>query len=384
MRNRKEINDFNYLDDLYKQNPQYFSTTYNINIPMKGNYNINQNVKYEEGNDNIKQISMISKTRNNKDIESYKVNEHINDVLKRRYSNLEEKHNTKLINAQKPNEKKISNNNRHNNKLTLNYDSFYNIANNHLLLDNTIFSTMSHKEEQVKSVPKNLSSEYNELTKKKTPNEKISISTTRINNLTSNNSRNNIKKNNPKIPENKNKSNLKEQIQELNNIINEKNNKLNNCTKVINNFKGRIELLMKNNNELKEINKKNQILLNKYKKEIINLRQKRNDLCKQKDFSENNLNINYNFINRKITGDEIIKDLEEQIEKFKKENNDLKQLLMKYKNNNETLNPNRKLLNKYYTSIFFQDNNKKRSYSVTKTKMNLSFFSTKRFKEDLI
>ena len=57
---------------------------------------------------------------------------------------------------------------------------------------------------------------------------------------------------------------------------------------------------------------------------------------------------------------------------------------MKYKNNNETLNPNRKLLNKYYTSIFFQDNNKKRSYSVTKTKMNLSFFSTKRFKEDLI
>ena len=57
---------------------------------------------------------------------------------------------------------------------------------------------------------------------------------------------------------------------------------------------------------------------------------------------------------------------------------------MKYKNNNETLNPNRKLLNKYYTSIFFQDNNKKRSYSVTKTKMNLSLFSTKRFKEDLI
>jgi len=71
VRNRKEINDFNYLDDLYKQNPQYFSTTYNINIPMKGNYNINQNDKYKEGNDNIKQISMISITRNNKDIESY-------------------------------------------------------------------------------------------------------------------------------------------------------------------------------------------------------------------------------------------------------------------------------------------------------------------------
>ena len=392
VQNIKEINDLNYLDDIDKKNGRYYSTTDNIKRLMKNDYNNNPNDKYETKNDIFKQISTISKSRNNNDIQSNnykkyntKNNGHINnDALNRRYSNLDEKYTTKLINTQKPNENKISNNNRHKDKILLNYDSFHNIPNNNVLLDNTFFSTISLKEEQIKSVPKNLSFEYNELTKKKIPSQKTSISTNRTNNFINRVGNNSIKENIPKITENKNKLNVKDQIQELNKIINEKNNKLNNCTKVINNFKGRIEILMKNNNELKEINKKNEILLNKFKKEIIILRQKRNDFSQKKYFSENNLNINYNFINRKITGEEKIKDLEEQIEKFKKENNDLKLLLMKYKNNNEDTNPKEKLLNKYNTSSFIHDNTKKKSYSVTKTKKNLFFFSSKIFKEDQI
>ena len=392
VQNIKEINDLNYLDDIDKKNGRYYSTTDNIKRLMKNDYNNNPNDKYETKNDIFKQISTISKSRNNNDIQSnnykkynIKNNGHINnDALNRRYSNLDEKYTTKLINTQKPNENKISNNNRHKDKILLNYDSFHNIPNNNVLLDNTFFSTISLKEEQIKSVPKNLSFEYNELTKKKIPSQKTSISTNRTNNFINRVGNNSIKENIPKITENKNKLNVKDQIQELNKIINEKNNKLNNCTKVINNFKGRIEILMKNNNELKEINKKNEILLNKFKKEIIILRQKRNDFSQKKYFSENNLNINYNFINRKITCEEKIKDLEEQIEKFKKENNDLKLLLMKYKNNNEDTNPKEKLLNKYNTSSFIHDNTKKKSYCVTKTKKNLSFFSSKIFKEDQI
>ena len=392
VQNIKEINDLNYLDDIDKKNGRYYSTTDNIKRLMKNDYNNNPNDKYETKNNIFKQISTISKSRNNNDIQSnnykkynIKNNGHINnDALNRRYSNLDEKYTTKLINTQKPNENKISNNNRHKDKILLNYDSFHNIPNNNVLLENTFFSTISLKEEQIKSVPKNLSFEYNELTKKKIPSQKTSISTNRTNNFINRVGNNSIKENIPKITENKNKLNVKDQIQELNKIINEKNNKLNNCTKVINNFKGRIEILMKNNNELKEINKKNEILLNKFKKEIIILRQKRNDFSQKKYFSENNLNINYNFINRKITGEEKIKDLEEQIEKFKKENNDLKLLLMKYKNNNEDTNPKEKLLNKYNTSSFIHDNTKKKSYCVTKTKKNLSFFSSKIFKEDQI
>ena len=392
VQNIKEINDLNYLDDIDKKNGRYYSTTDNIKRLMKNDYNNNPNDKYETKNNIFKQISTISKSRNNNDIQSNnykkyntKNNGHNNnDALNRRYSNLDEKYTTKLINTQKPNENKISNNNRHKDKILLNYDSFHNIPNNNVLLDNTFFSTISLKEEQIKSVPKNLSFEYNELTKKKIPSQKTSISTNRTNNFINRVGNNSIKENIPKITENKNKLNVKDQIQELNKIINEKNNKLNNCTKVINNFKGRIEILMKNNNELKEINKKNEILLNKFKKEIIILRQKRNDFSQKKYFSENNLNINYNFINRKITGEEKIKDLEEQIEKFKKENNDLKLLLMKYKNNNEDTNPKEKLLNKYNTSSFIHDNTKKKSYCVTKTKKNLSFFSSKIFKEDQI
>ena len=392
VQNIKEINDLNYLDDIDKKNGRYYSTTDNIKRLMKNDYNNNPNDKYETKNNIFKQISTISKSRNNNDIQSnnykkynIKNNGHINnDALNRRYSNLDEKYTTKLINTQKPNENKISNNNRHKDKILLNYDSFHNIPNNNVLLDNTFFSTISLKEEQIKSVPKNLSFEYNELTKKKIPSQKTSISTNRTNNFINRVGNNSIKENIPKITENKNKLNVKDQIQELNKIINEKNNKLNNCTKVINNFKGRIEILMKNNNELKEINKKNEILLNKFKKEIIILRQKRNDFSQKKYFSENNLNINYNFINRKITCEEKIKDLEEQIEKFKKENNDLKLLLMKYKNNNEDTNPKEKLLNKYNTSSFIHDNTKKKSYCVTKTKKNLSFFSSKIFKEDQI
>ena len=58
---------------------------------------------------------------------------------------------------------------------------------------------------------------------------------------------------------------------------------------------------------------------------------------------------------------------------------------MKYKNNNnEDINQKENSLKKFNVSGFRHDNNRKNSYSVTKSKMNLSFYSTKAYKEDLL
>ena len=94
------------------------------------------------------------------------------------------------------------------------------------------------------------------------------------------------------------------------------------------------------------------------------------------------------FINNKYNSEQKIKELENQLEKYKKENKDLKLLLIKNKNNqmsiNEEIDPRENLINKFNTSSFINENHRKKSYSVSKNKTNLSFFSSKTFREDEI
>ncbi len=97
------------------------------------------------------------------------------------------------------------------------------------------------------------------------------------------------------------------------------------------------------------------------------------------------------FINQKYNSDNKIKELERHLEKYKKENKELKALLMKNKNNqtsiNEEIDPKENLINKFNTSGIIHDEiefEKKRSYSVWKSKKKLrnSFLTSKTFQED--
>ena len=96
------------------------------------------------------------------------------------------------------------------------------------------------------------------------------------------------------------------------------------------------------------------------------------------------------FINQKYNSDNKIKELERHLEKYKKENKELKVLLMKNRNNqtsiNEEIDPKENLINKFNTSSFLYENHnhRKKSYSVSKNRNNMSIFSLKTFLEDEI
>ena len=82
------------------------------------------------------------------------------------------------------------------------------------------------------------------------------------------------------------------------------------------------EKLVKNNISLNEENKKIKVLAIKLRNQlnvIKNLRTQNN--LNNKDFSENNVNINYNYITNNDKMQTKIKELEQQIENYKKENN---------------------------------------------------------------
>ena len=179
---------------------------------------------------------------------------------------------------------------------------------------------------------------------------------------------------------------FKKTIQKLSNDINDKNKKINALIKIIKQEKKKNEILEKNSNILKEENKKNQELLKKLKYAIIVLKKKqRNNNLSNNDYKENNVNINYNYINSNDKIQQNIKELEKQIENYKKENNDLKLLLKQYQNNNyEEITSKQNLLNKFNKSDFSGSNNRKKSYSVSKNKVTLrySIVSNKTFQED--
>ena len=411
IKNIKEIDDLNYLDEIDKKTEDFFMTTENINnLILDENYLIPSNDNYEKAinilqtmplNSRIPEINNDFKAnRNNfEDNIKSKMHNNINETNKndlKNNSNKIIKYKQKINNLNTKNySNKILNSNKSNEtRLMLNKKSFYDKDkdNNYLnIINSKKYLTLSHRDEQVKSEAKNLKIGNNQIFPKNLKKLKNKYKAKKSNNL-SYELNENIEQNNyiKQMPNNNefDDDNLefKKTIQKLSNDINDKNKKINALIKIIKQEKKKNEILEKNNNILKEENKKNQELLKKLKYAIIVLKkkQKSNNLSNN-DYKENNVNINYNYINSNDKIQQNIKELENQIEKYKKENNDLKLLLKQYQNNNyEEITSKQNLLNKFNKSDFLGSNNRKKSYSVSKNKVTLrySIVSNKTFQED--
>ena len=411
IKNIKEIDDLNYLDEIDKKTEDFFMTTENINnLILDENYLIPSNDNYEKAinilqtmplNSRIPEINNDFKPNRNNFEDNIKseihnnINETNKNVLKNN-SNKIIKYKQKINNLNTKNySNKILNSNKSNEtRLMLNKKSFYDKDkdNNYLnIINSKKYLTLSHRDEQVKSEAKNLKIGNNQIFPKNLKKLKNKYKAKKSNNL-SYELNENIEQNNyiKQMPNNNefDDDNLefKKTIQKLSNDINDKNKKINALIKIIKQDKEKNELLEKNNNILKEENKKNQELLKKLKYAIIVLKKKqRNNNLSNNDYKENNVNINYNYINSNDKIQQNIKELEKQIENYKKENNDLKLLLKQYQNNNyEEITSKQNLLNKFNKSDFSGSNNRKKSYSVSKNKVTLrySIVSNKTFQED--
>ena len=411
IKNIKEIDDLNYLDEIDKKTEDFFMTTENINnLILDENYLIPSNDNYEKAinilqtmplNSRIPEINNDFKPNRNNFEDNIKseihnnINETNKNVLKNN-SNKIIKYKQKINNLNTKNySNKILNSNKSNEtRLMLNKKSFYDKDkdNNYLnIINSKKYLTLSHRDEQVKSEAKNLKIGNNQIFPKNLKKLKNKYKAKKSNNL-SYELNENIEQNNyiKQMPNNNefDDDNLefKKTIQKLSNDINDKNKKINALIKIIKQDKEKNELLEKNNNILKEENKKNQELLKKLKYAIIVLKKKqKNNNLSNNDYKENNVNINYNYINSNDKIQQNIKELEKQIENYKKENNDLKLLLKQYQNNNyEEITSKQNLLNKFNKSDFSGSNNRKKSYSVSKNKVTLrySIVSNKTFLED--
>ena len=406
IKNIKEIDDLNYLDDIETKNNEYLSMVENIN---KLNFN-GKNYTYStdrlmKGFNSFSNNQIDTKTSNTSILNNNQVNNIIIDtnenfsnnnynINEKNENNSKRKYKSRLINDLKRNEKKVlpQMNKSYVNKLVVNHNRINDVDNsdNYLLSKETNrFSTMSQMDEKLKSFSKNVSMEFKELVlnnsklnSKDKANKSNNISNKYLGNIDENIYKKNIETNKTNNVITK----LKEKIKQLNNVIVNQNKKINNFIKMIKENKEKNEKLVKNNISLNEENKKIKVLAIKLRNQLNvfkNLKTQNN--LNNKDFSENNVNINYNYITNNDKMQTKIKELEQQIEKYKKENNDLKFLLNKYKNNNdEGRNTKENLLNKFNTSYQVYDNHRKASYSVSKSKRNISssFFSSKVFKED--
>ena len=411
IKNIKEIDDLNYLDEIDKKTEDFFMTTENINnLILDENYLIPSNDNYEKAinilqtmplNSRIPEINNDFKAnRNNfEDNIKSKMHNNINETNKndlKNNSNKIIKYKQKINNLNTKNySNKILNSNKSNEtRLMLNKKSFYDKDkdNNYLnIINSKKYLTLSHRDEQVKSEAKNLKIGNNQIFPKNLKKLKNKYKAKKSNNLSyelkENNEQNNYIKQMPNNNEfDDDNLEFKKTIQKISNDINDKNKKINALIKIIKQEKKKNEILEKNNNILKEENKKNQELLKKLKYAIIVLKKKqRNNNLSNNDYKENNVNINYNYINSNDKIQQNIKELENQIEKYKKENNDLKLLLKQYQNNNyEEITSKQNLLNKFNKSDFSGSNNRKKSYSVSKNKVTLrySIVSNKTFLED--
>ena len=365
LNNIKEIDDLDDLDELYKGSGEYYSNTDNVNNYLSDKKPLPLDNKYP-GKKQIlkKKILLNSKNNNNQNNNLYNINKgnikNDYNINKSSKNNLiqEEKYKSKMIKNPNPEKKdiKFSNNRTYKDRYIITHNSFYDIhnQNNNYLLTNEEngFYTLSQRAQQIENIPKNFSMKYEKINKNNISN-------------TNNKQTNYINK----IPTNVEHDNillLKEKIQQLNREINNKNEKINKFIKIIKETKQKNEVLQKNNNMIREENLKVKEYLKIYKKEILALKDKLSKNLNNNNNNENNPNDNSNSINNVDKAK--IQELEKLVEKYKKENNNLKYLL----NNNMYDIPN--------------DNIKKKSYSSSKNKNTFikSFVSTKAFQEDEI
>ena len=183
------------------------------------------------------------------------------------------------------------------------------------------------------------------------------------------------------------------EIQTLKNELKQKTIIINNYSKTINNYKNKNQSLLEKIKRILENTKieKQSLLeqIKKYQKEIYFL--KNNINLPNKTSENNSKNENYNINSYNYT-DYIrqINELKEELEKYKKENNYLKILAIKYKNNNIKTNTNfiqtyidDSSRNRFSSSGVLEKKYIQKSFSVSKTKRKLraSSLSKKIFEE---
>ena len=160
---------------------------------------------------------------------------------------------------------------------------------------------------------------------------------------------------------------IEENIEKLKNELNKKNKIINNFTKIVSHYKGTISRLIDKNKKLREnsINLLNQI--KQYQNEILLLKKENSILI------NNNINYNYNY-NEEYKKQ--INDLKKELDKYKLENNNLKILII-----NNNINENKQKI----------DNSKKKIYSYRSDNIlnhrkdipkRKNIFTNKTFQED--
>ena len=176
---------------------------------------------------------------------------------------------------------------------------------------------------------------------------------------------------------------LKETILKLKNVVKIQKNKINAFEIIVKNYKKQNDLLDKNNDYLIEENWKSKELINKYKAQIMILIKKQNIVDKESNGGK--CKINYNDENNNDISLYKTKELENQIEKYKKEINSLKKLLLKYTNTNkEVKSPKGKSITNLNSSSQLPGYIRKKSLSVSRTRNNNLILSSKIFQEDKI
>ena len=148
IKNVKEIEDLNILDEIDKKNDQYFSTAENINIINIGNPYISSNERYEKGINIIKKMPLTSKSKNNTTTGD--------NILRKNSSNKEQINKPKI----KINEHRNFYNKTYKNELIVNDDSIYNNTENFNLQNNNVLTSITNRGiEEEKTLQKNLSFE---------------------------------------------------------------------------------------------------------------------------------------------------------------------------------------------------------------------------------
>ena len=189
---------------------------------------------------------------------------------------------------------------------------------------------------------------------------------------------------------------IKEKYEKLKTNLKQKNDLIVGFSKIINEYKEKNNKLLKENKQLKENSKtKQKAFLEKikeYQKEIYELKNSIELLKRNSTKNSKNENYNINIYNS-IDYINQIKSLKEEIEKYKKENNNLKILVIKNRNNNiyfnsfngknEKENENN-LRNRFYSAKEKENKPNAKSYSVSKSKTRIkaSSLSKKNFEED--
>ena len=388
----KEIEDLDFSEEINKKKYTFFSAKENIKNIIQGNFFSPSKDRAEERIDTLKTIPKTSRIWVNKKIKTnnykregkniIKQKNSINKIIRKDNLSKEKRNNLKdnIIHNSKQNNTNLSQNVL---KIGNLLPDLYNkkngnkpkidIKNLTISTKNRHYNSSSFVSDLLNEKQININNKNDRMNKYKHTMEKINEKqecNDYIKNIKNNNENNYILE-------------LKETILKLKNVVKIQKNKINAFEIIVKNYKKQNDLLDKNNDYLIEENWKSKELINKYKAQIMILIKKQNIVDKESNGGK--CKINYNDENNNDISLYKTKELENQIEKYKKEINSLKKLLLKYTNTNkEVKSPKGKSITNLNSSSQLPGYIRKKSLSVSRTRNNNLILSSKIFQEDKI